>query len=69
MNTSNLIVFAAWYVFFAVAVIRLYLLFWPPNLRLLKRIGGMLYLFLTWWFVFPFMVSQLREFMAEDDDE
>lgn len=69
MKTLYFIELAVWYVVFAVAVIRLHLLLWPQRPGFFNRAGCTLYLFLTWWFVFPFMVSQLHKFMKEDDDE
>lgn len=69
MNTFYLVQFAVWYVVFAISVIYMLRLFWPQRSKRIERVVCNLYLFSCWWFIFPFMVSQLRELMMGDDDE
>ncbi|MCX9038959.1 hypothetical protein NLN82_23320 [Citrobacter portucalensis] len=69
MNIVYLIQFAVWYVVAAISVIRLHRMLWPQRPKRIERVLCNVYLFSCWWFVFPFMVGQLREIMAEDDDE
>lgn len=69
MKAFYLIEFGIWYVVFAASVICLHRLLWPQRPKRIQRVVGYVYLFSCWWFVFPFMVSQLRELLVEDDDE
>lgn len=69
MNKVWLFELAVWYVVFAWTVIRLFRNLWPQKPGRRGRWGSAIYLFLFWWFVFPFMVDHLISLLKGEDDE
>lgn len=69
MNTFYLIELAIWYVVFAWTVIRLHRNVWRQKPGRCGRWSTAIYLFLFWWFAFPFMVDHLVSVLRGEDDE